>query len=87
MYMCIHPLFRHAKFLAYMPKLVGIFVFGTYLAITCEIEFAVDCAWAYIYKMLGLYTHVACWLCELYFECGSYIYSAIYIQYVYNAPC
>ena len=33
----------------YMPYLVGIFVSGTYLAITCEVKVAVCCVLAYIY--------------------------------------
>ena len=43
--------------MAYRPNLVGIFVSGTYLAITCEIEAAVGFALAYICKTLGLYAH------------------------------
>ena len=29
-------------------------------------------------KMLGLYTHLICWLCDLHMQCGSHICSAIY---------
>ena len=36
-------------------------------------------------KIFGLYAHVACWLCELYLECGSHNCSVIYVKYVYTA--
>ena len=45
-YMCIHLPFMPIKYLAYiacMPKLVGIFVSCTYLAITCEVEITISC--------------------------------------------
>ena len=47
-FMCdiyIYILYRLLKYMAYMahmPNLVGIFVSGTYSAITCEIEVVVD---------------------------------------------
>ena len=38
-YMCIHPLYMHVKYLAYkayMSYLVGIFISGIYVAIMCS---------------------------------------------------
>ena len=31
--------------------------------------------------MCSLYTHVACWLCEKYLQCGSHVCS---VSYMYN---
>ena len=44
-YMCTHPLYIHVKYLTYMSTLVGLFISGTYLAITGEIvvKVAVGC--------------------------------------------
>ena len=42
-YMCIHLPYKSVKYLAYMPKLVGIFMSSTYLAITLEVCIAVCC--------------------------------------------
>ena len=39
--------------MASMPNLVGIFVSGTYLTITCEVEVAIGCVLTYIYKNIG----------------------------------
>ena len=52
----------------YMSNIFGIhdqfgghFVYGTYLAITCEVDDVVGCVLVYIYaEMLGLYAHLAC---------------------------
>ena len=38
-------------------------------------------------KLLGLYAHVTCWLCELYLECGQLNFLFIYVKYMYSAPC
>ena len=40
-------------YMAYMPDLVGIFVFGIYLEITCEIEVAFGCGLEHICQILG----------------------------------
>ena len=33
-------------------------------------------------NMLSPHAHLTCWLCELYFECGSNISKVIYVKYV-----
>ena len=51
-YMHIHPAHIHVKYLvymAYMPYFMGIFVSGTYIATTGELEVAVGC-WLYMHK-------------------------------------
>ena len=58
--------------MAYMPNLVGIYVSSKYLAITWEVYIAFGCFLAHGCKMLGLYTHLICWLCDLYMQCGSH---------------
>ena len=48
---------------------MGIFVSGTYLAITYEVEVTVGCVLANMCKLLGPYAYIACWLCKLYLQC------------------
>ena len=56
--MYILPLDMHIicwAYMVYMPYLVGIFVYGAYLAITSEVEIAAGCVLGYIWKkILGL---------------------------------
>ena len=42
--------YMHIIYIVYMQNVVGIFVFGTYLEITCEIEVAVPCVLTHICK-------------------------------------
>ena len=75
--MHIHPAHMHVKYLvymAYMPYFMGIFISGTYLATTGELEVAVGC-WLYMHKF---------WLCKLYLERDSHMCSAIYVKYVHS---
>ena len=51
--MCIHPAYLIIKYLAYIPKLVAIFLSGTYLAATCEENVVVGGVLAYIHKIAG----------------------------------
>ena len=60
------------KKIAYVTSLVGIFIYGTYLAITHHVELAVGCVLAYIGKLMGPHVHVACWLCKLYLQYGTH---------------
>ena len=86
-----HLLYIHAIYLAfdaYVPNLVDISVCGTYLAVTGETEVAVGCVLVYICKKkLGPHVHIVCILSGLYLECGSHIYSVIYVEYVHISPC
>ena len=78
MHMHIHPVdmcIEYCEYMAYMPSLMGIFVSGSYLSITAEVEVAV------------LTIYLVCWPCELYLECDSHICSVICVKYVYNALC
>ena len=52
-YIYTHTLYMHINYMAYMPKLVGIFVSGTYLAITDEVGVAFGCVLAVIFKLLS----------------------------------
>ena len=52
---------------------VSISLSGTYLAITGEVKAAGGSFWPTYAIMLGPQACVACWLCELYLECGSHI--------------
>ena len=55
--------------------LKGILVSCTCMAIVCEVVKAVGCVLAHIGKILGLYAHLALWLCDLYLQCdGSHIF-------------
>ena len=45
---------RYLAYMAYMLNLVGIFLSGTYLAGTCEVEVAVGCVLVYVFKNIGL---------------------------------
>ena len=45
-HMCMHLSYKPIKYLphmAYVPNLLGIFVFGTYMVITSEVEVAIGC--------------------------------------------
>ena len=49
-HICVNtPLYMHVKYFTYMPNLMGIFVYGTYLAIICAVEIVVGCVLVYIY--------------------------------------
>ena len=52
-YMFINFPYKPIRYLAYMTILMGIFVSGTYLAITCEVDNAVGFDLAYICKNVG----------------------------------
>ena len=51
---------------------------NTYLAITLEVYIAVGFFKLICAKMLGLYAHLICWLCDLDMQCSSNICSVIY---------
>ena len=87
-YLDIHPQYMPIKYFhiwhVYPIWWVNLFL-NTYFQ-ECEIGVAVDVIYISA-NMLGLYVHLAGWLCELYLQCGSYIPSVIYVKYVYSAPC
>ena len=58
-YIHILFLYEYVKYLAYMPKLVGIFVSSTYLVITQVVEDAVGCGLVYVFKKLSPYANIA----------------------------
>ena len=75
-YMHIHPLYLHVKYLQALPSLVGIFVTDTYLVITCVVEFEVGSILVYIYvKMLDLYANVAIGHVRYIWNWQSYLFS------------
>ena len=91
----MHMLHMHIQSPRYTHQVLDIYAqFGGYICIwnvfhnNGEVKPAVGCVLV-IYKkeMLGLYTYVACWPCELQLECSSHICSVIYVKYVYSAPC
>ena len=45
---------KYWTYMSYIPSLVGIFVFGTYLEITCEVEVQFVMFWHIYAKLLGL---------------------------------
>ena len=52
----------YLTYIEYMPNLVGWFVIGTYLEITCEVYIAVDCVWhmyakCCVYILIQWYVH------------------------------
>ena len=51
-------LIKYLTYVAYMPTLVGIFLFGIYLVIIFEVDTAVCCMLAYRLKMLDTYAHL-----------------------------
>ena len=63
----------YAKYFAYMPNLVGIFLSGTYLTITGEVNVEGGCGLACMCNMLGPQTHITFYQCELYLKCGNHI--------------
>ena len=79
--MHIHLPDMHITYWAYMLRLIGIFVLGTYVAITYEVKVKELVVFWQIYaRTLDLYVHVAYWLFEVYLECDSHIYSLIYVN-------
>ena len=64
-------------YVAYMSTLVGIFLSGTYLAITCEVGIAVHCVMAHELKIVGSicpFNITALFLCM---QCYNHICSVI----------
>ena len=63
----------HIKYwgdIAYLPNLMNTFVSGTYVAITCEVEVAVGCVLAKIYKIVESICPCIMLPSELYLEFG-----------------
>ena len=58
----------HAKYLAYMPNVVGVFVYGIYLAKTGEVKVAVGCV---------LVIYAKCWI-------HMTIYDVGWVKYILN---
>ena len=54
------------------------FVSDTYLVLMSEVCIAVGCILAHMCQMLGLYTHLICWLSDLHMQCGSHTCSVEY---------
>ena len=79
--------FMYGTLLPYMPHFKGIFVSSTYFAITCKVKVVVSWYLAYIFKNGGPVCWFRIWPCELYFECGSHIFSVMYVKDMYSAPC
>ena len=69
--------------MAPIPNLKGIFS-GTYLGVISEIEVALCCVLVYTCKNVGFICHLACWVCELHWECCSHICLVIYVKYHYS---
>ena len=59
--------------LAYMPNSIGIFVSSTYLAIIRKVFIVPSCVLALMCKMLGLYIHLFCGMCDLDMQCSCSI--------------
>ena len=60
-----------------MPNYDGHVISDKYMANLCEADVIVGCVVTNMCKILGLYDHLVCWLCELYLHCGSYIHLVI----------
>ena len=56
---------KYLVYVAEMPNLVGIFVLSTYLAIKHGVCIELVVLWHICANILGLYAHLACWLCDL----------------------
>ena len=78
-YMCIHLPYKSIKYLAYRPNLVGIFVSGTYLAITLEVCIAVGCILAHNVQQ--------CWGCMPISFVGYVITYAVWQSYFFSNIC
>ena len=80
----IHPLNMNMKYgacMRYMFYLVRKFLSSTYLAIKCKVKVALGPVLAYICRNLAS-------ICPFsMLECGSHMYSVIYVKYVKRAPC
>ena len=77
-----------SKLLAYIPKLVGIFVCGTCMGITHKVDIAAGCIVVCICAVVSsICLHMDNMLFELYVQCGSHICSVIHMKYVHSATC
>ena len=66
--MCVHTPHMTIKYLAnieYIHSVVGIFGSGTYLALHVKWTLHVVLFWHIYTKMLGLYTNITKWLCNI----------------------
>ena len=89
-YVCIHTPYKpmkHFACVAYMPNLVRVFVCGTDLVVTHEVDIQVVVFCHTCAKMSGLYAHIVCWLYGLHLQCGSSNCSVINGKYLYSACC
>ena len=77
----------HDQYLPFLPNMIGIFVSGMYLAITCELEVAVGCALVnlckntgsiYLFSMLLMRVICAMW--------QSCLFCGVSVKNVYSAP-
>ena len=49
----------------------GIFVSGTYMAMTCEVDDALDCVWYLYAPILYIYAHSLRGKCDLYLQVAA----------------
>ena len=51
-YICIYPLHMPIKYMAYICNSGAFLFLGTYMSITCEVDIALRCVFAYICKIV-----------------------------------
>ena len=80
-HMNIHPyICLFFPYMVYIPKLVGIFVYAIYLAITCNLYVAAGCILGYICTNVDVYAYLAFWLLVVYLQCCcTYFCNNIYV--------
>ena len=50
---------KYLAYLTYVPNLVGIFAYNTYMVIICKVNIVDACIWHMYTKIWGLYDHLA----------------------------
>ena len=71
--------------MTFMPNLVGIFVFGTYLAIICEVTVAGGFVMEYMHKNVGSIHVCPCSIMAMWVICEMWqVYLLSDIKYVYS---
>ena len=79
--------FLYFVYMAYVTNVVDIYVSGTCLAVTCEVDVAVACISVYFCKNVNFmcpFNMLAVWAV---FVMWQHICSVIYVKHVYSCPC
>ena len=84
MYTHTSPIYYPERYSIYgtWMLLSGHIVYGTYMAVTCEVNVAFHCVLANISNCVGLYDNIVWGKCNLYLQCCSHIWCT-YIFHIF----